>query len=303
MKFKESLNLFLLAKKSEFLAEKTLTFYQQNIHAFCLYALDNDVLSFDEMSTELIQAYLVYLREERQQRSVSVNDAYKAIRAWIKYLYKKQYIPRCYTDGVKAPKIAAKIPRTFTPEEVKKMFAVCDTNTFLGLRDKAILSLILATGMRKEEICKLKNQNINFLAGLIKVDGKGAKQREIPIGRALVKVLKDYRCARDNKLFMFKTQEFFVTNQGKPINVWTMASIFRRIKAKSGIDGERVSAHTWRHTFAKSYLMNGGDVFSLQKIMGHSDLTTTKRYLNLNTNEIKKQYDKFNPLENLEWML
>lgn len=82
-----------------------------------------------------------------------------------------------------------------------------------------------------------------------------------------------------------------------------MASLFKRLKDKSGVTGERVSCHTWRHTFAKAYLRNGGDVFSLQKILGHSDLATTKLYLSLDNDEVKEQYNRYNPFDNIEWML
>ena len=95
----------------------------------------------------------------------------------------------------------------------------------------------------------------------------------------------------------------FVTRSGSPITYSTIQSMFKRLKINTGLKGERISSHTWRHTFAKNYLLNGGDVFSLQRIMGHSDISTTRKYLNLDENEVKQQHDKFNPLDNLDWLI
>jgi len=155
--------------------------------------------------------------------------------------------------------------------------------------------------LRKQEVCNLNIVDVNFDTTFIKVHGKGNKERLVPMGFGIVKIIRDYMKWR--KYIETDENALFTTVEGKRIGLWTMQSIFRRIKKKSGLTGERISCATSRHTFAKDYLLNGGDIFSLQKILGHSNIATTKKYLNLNENEVREQYQKFNPLDNRDWML
>lgn len=206
-------------------------------------------------------------------------------------------------DKVQAPRQDKVIPRTFSIEEIKAMLGACDRFTFNGTRDKTMLILLLSSGIRKSELAGILSENVDLEHGFIKVFGKGSKERIIPIAAKVKNALLEYQTAKRAKVFPISSKYYFVNNQGGMITESAMSSIFKRIKERSGLQGARVSCHTWRHTFAKNYLMNGGDVFSLQKLLGHSDLTTTKRYLNLNTREIESQFDKYNPVDNLTWVM
>lgn len=303
MTFHDSIKIFLLAKRGAMLSERTTDFYRRWAVDFAKYAVQHDVLDCNGVTMELIQSYLADLKKERGLREITVNDSFRAIRAWFKYLHKRKYIESDVVTGIQAPKIAKKIPRTFTTEEVKAIFGCIDRNTFLGVRDYLIVSMLLGTGMRKQELCRLTISDVNTLTGFVKVLGKGNKERFIPLSSKLIKQIGEYMDLRKKQSFLQYSKAFFVNRQGAPIGLWTMASLFKRLKDKSGVTGERVSCHTWRHTFAKAYLRNGGDVFSLQKILGHSDLATTKLYLSLDNDEVKEQYNRYNPFDNIEWML
>lgn len=303
MQFQRGLDLFLTAKRGELASQKTITYYEHWARGFFRYAIDNGAYNWESVQAGQVQGYLSMLKEERKLKSASVHDCYRALRAINRWLFKNNYIAACIMDKVDAPKQEKVIPRTFSIEEIKSMLGACDRFTFSGVRDKTMLVLLLSSGIRKSELAGILSENVDIEHGFIKVYGKGSKERIIPIAVKVKNALLEYQTAKRSKVFPISSKYYFVNNQGGMITESAMSSIFKRIKEKSGLQGARVSCHTWRHTFAKNYLMNGGDIFSLQKLLGHSDLTTTKRYLNLNTKELETQFDKYNPVDNLTWVM
>lgn len=301
MEFRVGKRLFLQSKESKNLSRRTIEYYNMWLTDFCIRLVDKEVGAIEEVFAEDIEEYMLYLKNERKIRGVSIHGAYRAIRAWFNYLEKRGHISRNPIREVDAPKAEQKVARTFSAKEVRKMLSVFDKNTFHGIRDFTILSVFFGTGLRKQEVCNLNKVDVNFDTTFMRVHGKGNKERLVPMATGLIKIIRDYL----KRLTDVESDDdaLFVTEEGTRINLDTMQSIFRRIKKKSGLEGERVSCHTWRHTFAKNYLLNGGDIFSLQKILGHSDIATTKKYLNFDENEVREQYRKFNPFDNKDWML
>lgn len=303
MKLGRSLDLFLTAKRGELVSEKTISYYEHWTKDFFRYAVtEKGAYDWDSIKPEHIQAYLSMLSTERKVRSATVHDAYRAIKALNRWLFKQNYIPACVIDKVKAPKQEKVIPRTFTIKEIQAMYAACNKHSFAGVRDRTMLTLLLSSGIRKSELAGILSEEVDMEQNFIKVFGKGNKERIIPLAHKAKQALLEYEKLKACHVFPIRSKYYFVNNKGARLNNSAMTSIFKRIKDRSGIQGAKVSCHTWRHTFAKSYLLNGGDVFSLQRLLGHSDLSTTKRYLNLNTKEIQTQYDKFNPLDNMDWV-
>ena len=303
MKLGRSLELFLTAKRGELVSEKTVAYYEYWTKDFFRYAVTvQGAYDWDSIRAEHIQSYLAMLGTERKVRSATVHDAYRAVKALNRWLFKQSYIPSCVIDKVQAPKQEKIIPRTFTIKEIQAMYGACNKTSFAGVRDRTMLTLLLSSGIRKSELAGILSEDVDLEQGHIKVYGKGNKQRLLPLAHKAKKALEEYNRLKACKIFPIRSKYYFVNNKGAKLNNSSMDSIFKRIKERSGIQGAKVSCHTWRHTFAKSYLLNGGDVFSLQRLLGHSDLSTTKRYLNLNTKEIQTQYDKFNPLDNMDWV-
>lgn len=175
-----------------------------------------------------------------------------------------------------------------------------DTHTATGFRDWVMILALLDTGLRANELVSLSLDNINLDDGIVKVYGKGAKERIVPIGarvqRATWKYLQRYRSQPANPL----CTSLFLTRNGEPITVNRLETIIENYGRKAGIEGTRCSPHTFRHTFAISYLRNGGDVFSLQRILGHSSLETVRIYINLAEADVKACHRKFSPADNLE---
>ncbi|MFZ5597886.1 MAG: tyrosine-type recombinase/integrase [Bacillota bacterium] len=179
---------------------------------------------------------------------------------------------------------------------MRRLLAVPDRKTFTGLRDYTIMVLLLDTGLRLSEVSGLCLGDINFKEGFIKVMGKWARERVVPLQSKLKKVMKNYLAQRGNEL----DHDFvFVTIDNNRMSNRTIQERLETIALKAGLGEVRTSPHTWRHTFARFYVINGGDPFSLKKILGHSSWEMVHHYVDLFGSEISSQHKKASPLENL----
>ena len=190
-------------------------------------------------------------------------------------------------------------PEYLTLEEVEILLDLPDEKTALGLRDKTILELMYSCGLRISEVTGLDTAKIDFSERCILVLGKGNKERFVPIGarvqRVVWKYLQKYRPQPANPL----CPAVFLTHLGNPLTTDRLRYIIEKNTRKIGIEGIRRSPHTLRHTFAISYLRNGGDVFSLQRILGHSSLEIVRIYVNMGQADIKDCHRRFSPADNL----
>lgn len=182
------------------------------------------------------------------------------------------------------------------------MLTAYDVDTFIGRRNYTILSLLLATGLRRSEYISLKMYDVDLSNDFIRVIGKGDKERIVPIGKALSLILRKYVKARKEYLKGYSdTPYFIISKYRKGLSKDGSNSIFSTLRKELKLTGKRFSAHTWRHTFAKAFLLNGGDVFTLQELLGHEDVETTKVYVDLADNDKAVQNNKYNPLDNTKW--
>ena len=236
-------------------------------------------------------------------RDISLKDTYTIIRIFFTYLFDEEYIERNPMKNMKQPKVEKKIMRTFTKQEIEAILKHFDHSDFFGLRNYLIMCLLFSTGMRKSEMLNLKMQDINITVDMIRVMGKGNKERYVPIGRTLRRVILQYINRRTEYLKDIHSDYLIVSQKKSRLTESGINILFKNLKNNLGWTGERISSHTWRHTFCKTFLLNGGDVFSLQRIVGHSDLRMTRKYVDLNDREIKMQHAKYNPLDNKDWSI
>lgn len=203
-------------------------------------------------------------------------------------------------NSIPLPKVPTKLINTFSHEEVSRLIHVCQGSSRNGLRNLSILLLLLDSGIRVSEAAAVGLENLSLTEGYIKITGaKGAKERVVPIGSLVQKSLWKYiNRSRPQPLIQSVTR-LFLNNRGLPLTKNGIQQMLRRYGRRAGLEGVRCSPHTFRHTFAKNYLLNGGDIFSLQKILGHSSLASVRIYLNLFTADIKKQHQRFSPVDNL----
>jgi integrase/recombinase XerD len=219
-------------------------------------------------------------------------------KAFFNWCLGEELIDRSPADArFKPPKPVKKIKPTFTEDHILKMLSVFDTGTVLGFRNYVILVLLLDTGMRLSELASLRVEDV--YETYVKVYGKGRKEREIGIyteTRKLVwKYVSKYRDPVNDQV-----TALFLTRSGTPLGIDAIKSLMQRVKQESGLEDIQVSAHVFRHTFAKMYLKSGGDLFKLSREMGHSDVQVTKIYLeDFDSADAREDHNSHSPIANL----
>jgi len=230
----------------------------------------------------------------------AINCYLRAVRAFWSWLVREEIIISNPFDKVRIPKAPTKVIPTFSENQIQGLLGVIHTSTPNGFRDWTMILALLDTGLRASELVGLTLNEVNLEDGIVKVKGKGAKERIVPIGarvqRAIWKYLQHHRPQTANPL----CHNLFLTKVGEPITVNRLETIIKNRGREAQIDGVRCSPHTFRHTFAISYLRNGGDVFSLQRILGHSSLDVVRIYVNLAETDVKSCHRRFSPADNME---
>ncbi len=223
----------------------------------------------------------------------TVNSYIRVWKAFFNWCFQEELISSNPVSRLKSLKMLKKIIPAFAESHIEKMLEVCDTSKATGFRDYVILLLLLDTGMRVAEIGTLRVEDVH--EGYIKVEGKGRKEREIGIhpemSKLLWKYIHKYRSPAN-----LDEPLLFIGRQG-PLHVNGIQYIIKGIKIKSGLEDIKLSAHVFRHTFAKMYLERGGDLFKLSREMGHSSVQITRIYLeDFGSTEARKDHSSFSPL-------
>jgi len=278
----------------------------------------NDFLSANGFSTDVtkigimvLRAFIAHLQQKRcfsghryskpQQRGLSghtINTYLRSIRAFWSWLTEEEIIEVNPFVKLKIPKPPKKIIATFSQSQLKSLLSVIN-NSAEGYRDVVIILTLIDTGLRVNELINLKLDGVSLEEGIVKVLGKGNKERLAPIGKQIRKLLWRYINQYRPEPARPNLDNLFLTRDGRPLTKNRVGSIMKCYGEKAGLTGVRCSPHTLRHTFAVSYLRNGGDVFTLQRILGHSSLEMTRRYCELASVDIKKAHAIASPVDNL----
>lgn len=225
----------------------------------------------------------------------TINKLIRGWRAFFNWLYTEGYVDNNPFKGVGTVKAEKRIIETFSNAQIKALLDAPNRVTFTGYRDYVLMLTLLDTGIRVSEIAGLRVTDIDWCDRTLKVYGKGRKERMVPFSRTLEKHLREYTEMRG----IIETDRLFVNIDNAPFQVRGIQQAIQLYGQSARIKGVRVSPHTFRHTFAKMYIMNGGDSFSLQKILGHTSLEIVRMYVNLFGTDVAKQHAKFSPLERL----
>ncbi len=249
-----------------------------------------------------VKAFEHHPYTEPQTRGLSghaISTYLRAILAFWSWLVREEIISTNPFTRIKVPKPPKKVIATFSDKQLNVVFKSVNTATNSGFRDYTIILMLLDTGMRASELVGLTLDNVNLEDGMVRVFGKGSKERFVPIGsrvqRTLWKYIQKYRPQPANPL----CPTLLLTASGNPLTTDRLRTIIEKYTQRAGIEGVRCSPHTFRHTFAISYLRNGGDVFSLQKILGHSSLEVVRIYVNMSGADVKECHRRFSPADNL----
>lgn len=260
-----------------------------------------------EINRNHIREFIKYLQNEAKTprtneflSSATVQGYVRTLKAFFSWVAREEYLESNPMSRIPVPRASTKIVNTFTEDQIAKLSDVCRDSNGNGYRNLTIILLLLDSGIRVSELVGINLDDINLEEGNIKIRrGKGNRERSVPIGsvvqRSVWKYVNQYRAqpltARINRLFL--------SADGLPLTKSGVQQMLRRYGKRAGITGVRCSPHTFRHTFAKNYLLNGGDVYSLQRILGHTTLASVRVYLNLFAVDIKKQHQRFSPVDNL----
>lgn len=253
----------------------------------------NDLnLEVEKDSNEnMIQEYLKSLQTKgRAVSTISRNIA--AIKAFYQYLVKENYLENDPSQSLDTPKVEKKLPKILSVHEVEELLKQPEIKSSGGLRDKAMLELLYATGIRVSELIALNISDINLDMGYVKCYGKGSKNRIVPLGSIAVKAVHDYIIKGRMKVVRtYDEPALFINHHGGRLTRQGFWKIIKKYAQEAGITKD-ITPHTLRHSFATHLLENGADLRSVQEMLGHADISTTQLYTQIVKNPLKEVYDK-----------
>ncbi|MET3289598.1 site-specific tyrosine recombinase XerD [Brevibacillus fluminis] len=283
---------FLSVEKG--LAANTLESYQRDLFAYTDFLKSEGVTDIAASNRSHIISYLVTLQKKgRATATLSRNLA--SIRAFYQFLVRDRHLEHDPSIHLETPKIEKRLPKVLSLEEVEKLLEGPDLGQPSGVRDKAMLELLYATGIRVSELVQLNMGDINLEMGFLKCMGKGSKERMIPLGKVAISVIRQYiETARPRLLKVGGESALFVNHLGKRMTRQGFWKIIKKYALQSGIMAE-ITPHTLRHSFATHLLENGADLRSVQEMLGHADISTTQIYTHVTRSRIKDVYAKTHP--------
>jgi integrase/recombinase XerD len=222
----------------------------------------------------------------------SVSRAVSAARGFFRFLMLDGHIQKHPAEDLNTPQGSAHLPRFLTEDEMNGLLAAPDTSTDEGIRDRAMLELMYAAGLRVSELVGLKRSDLNLDAGLVVCHGKGSKERRVPIGKSAIHWLQQHAAARSRSGHANKPQ-LFLSSSGAPLTRQFAWAMLKRYSASLGL--RHVSPHTLRHSFATHLLQRGADSRSVQALLGHSDISTTQIYTHITDRHMRSTYDRHHP--------
>ena len=223
----------------------------------------------------------------------SVGRTISAIRGFYRYLLLDGHLSADPTADLVSPQGSQKLPRFLTQEEMESLLEAPDTSNAEGIRDRAMIELLYATGLRVSELVSLNTGDVDIDQGLLSCSGKGSKQRRIPIGRGAISWLQKYAGARRALSGGREAARLFVGAGGRPLTRQFVWAMLKKYAAGAGVRG--VSPHVLRHSFATHLLEHGADTRSVQAMLGHSDLATTQIYTHITGERLRATYEKCHP--------
>ncbi|MRR15652.1 MAG: tyrosine recombinase XerC [Deltaproteobacteria bacterium] len=283
-------------------SEHTRTAYLTDIEEFNTFLQSRDSMAVHttllDVDTDTVRAYLAYLHG-RKLKKVSVNRKISSLRAFYTYAVRRGKMKSNPAGAVQTPKTEKYMPTFLSVDEAFALLDAAGNNTTVsGLRDRAMLELFYSSGLRLAELAGLDKEDVNFNGALVKLRGKGKKERIVPVGAQALAVIGTYLSATADvrKEFLADSSggALFLNSRGKRITTRSIARIVDAAMMKSGI-GRKISPHALRHSFATHLLSAGADLRSIQEMLGHESLSTTQKYTAVNINRLMEVYDKAHP--------
>ena len=285
--------LFIRKCTVQNLSEKTLKVYKNH---FGLFALTIDVNTpINSVTSAAIDDFILYLKENNKCNDTTINSYLRSIRAFLYYCMEESYLPSFNVCMIRSEK---KIKETYSNAELERLLTKPDINTcsFSTYKTWVFENYLLGTGNRLSTALNVRIKDIDFYNNtIILVKTKNRKQQIIPLSQSLAEILVGYLEIRGNN----PDDYLFCNIYGEKGNIRSFEDLVAKYNHERGV--EKTSIHLFRHTFAKHWILQGGDIFRLQKILGHSDLSVTKEYVQMFGQDLQMDFEKFNPLDNLKF--
>lgn len=276
------------------LSENTIGAYRRDLKKYQDYLEEEKINHIDFIDRQTIQVCLGDLHDKGASAK-SIARFISTIRSFHQFALREKYAAKDPTVLIETPKYERRLPDVLEVDEVIRLLETPDMSKNNGYRDRAMLELLYATGMRVTELINLKVEDVNLIMGFVRVFGKGSKERIVPLGETIIDILETYiETVRPQLLKKTVTDNLFLNMHGKPLS---RQAIWKMIK-QNGVKAEifkTLTPHTLRHSFATHLLENGADLRAVQEMLGHADISTTQLYTHVSKSQIRKIYNQFHP--------
>lgn len=263
----------------------TIINYTEDLKGFSAFLQDKPL---EEVNYLMIRKFLAALRSNEYQKK-TIARKLSTLRSFFKFLYKEGYLKSNPMSTVSTPRIDKKLPQFLDVTSVERLIESPKTKDIWGLRDRAIMEILYSSGMRVSELVGLNIEDVDFIGGVAKVMGKGRKERICPIGEKASGALRNYLNKRSRSV-----EALFLNRSGGRLHDRSVRRIIDKYIQKISLR-EKISPHTFRHSFATHLLERGADLRSVQELLGHKNLSTTQIYTHITAERLKSVYDKAHP--------
>jgi len=273
-------------------SEHTLRNYAIDFNAFHTY-LDKEKIPLPAIDRKALRGFLADLSMQKLSKR-TIARRLSSLRSLFKFAYSQKLLSHNPAEEIENPKLEKKIPTPLDYKQVERLFNQPDTGTFFGFRDRTIMELFYSSGLRISELAALNRSDVDFKTLLIKLKGKGKKERIIPLTATAAKWIENYLTHNERPFVQVDADAIFLNKHGTRLTTRSIDRNFDRYLTESGLAGV-ITPHTIRHTIATHWLENGMDLKTIQVLLGHSSLATTTIYTQVSTNLKKKVYDQTHP--------
>ncbi len=275
------------------LAENTLAAYENDLRKLAAFAEERRRPLLSLGQGELAE-FVASLRGQGLSARSQGRHVH-SLRGFFRFAARERLITRDPTENLRPPKAARALPRYLTPSQVEALLAAPDVTDSLGLRDRAILEVMYATGLRASELIGLEGANVDMELGVVRVFGKGRKERLVPLGREARRWVRRYVAEARSRLTKARpVRVLFVSRRGGALSRMGLWGIVRRHAVTAGV-ARILTPHVLRHSFASHLLERGADLRALQAMLGHADISTTQIYTHVTRERLRQLYDQFHP--------
>ncbi len=273
------------------ISNNTLAAYRSDLQKYALWLDKNNCAIIAAQGSDL----RIYLSSMQGKTARTMARHLSSIKMLYNYLVREKAMQHDPSIKIEAPKIGRQLPKSLTETEVETLLKAPDIGTALGLRDKAMLEILYASGLRVSELIHLQTGQINLRQGVVRVLGKGSKERLVPLGEESSEWLARYQHSARNELLGSKISDaLFLTKRGKAMSRQAFWYLFKRYAVVAGIS-KTISPHILRHAFATHLLNHGADLRVVQMLLGHSDISTTQIYTHIAKERLKSLHATHHP--------